>query len=155
MKQEIRIKPGSKFPYQTTDVPFAQSQEEIKDLLRKFKCEEILSYEGNTDIKLAFKKEGVPYLIEFPLIYEEGRKTQSRLRMDISGRVILNRIKTQLIDVEIGSLSFMQAMLRMVALPAPQGVVTLGDLVEAQVEQIKRGQIELDPTKIRMLTEAK
>lgn len=46
-------------------------------------------------------------------------------------------------------------MLRAVMLVTPQGVITLGELVEAQKDNIVRGQIEFDPTKVKMLEEAK
>lgn len=152
---KIYIKLNSGFPYQRTDVPFQQSVEDIKALLRKFKCDEILSHEAGDKITIAFKKEGVPYIMEFPEIYEERKNQPVRLRMDISARVVYNRIKTTLVDVEIGVLSFMQAMLRMIALPSPQGITTLGEVVEAQKNNIIRGQIEFDPTKVKALTEAK
>ena len=153
--KKIYIKPRSGFPYQGTDVPFQQSVEDIKALLRKFKCDEILSHEVGDKITIAFKKEGVPYIMEFPEIYEERKNQPARLRMDISARVVYNRVKTALVDVEIDVLSFMQAMLRMVALQSPQGLVTLGEVVEAQKDNIVRGQIEFDPQKIKMIMEAR
>lgn len=153
--QKIYIKPNSGFPYQGTDVPFEQSVEDIKALLRKFKCEEILSHEAGDKITIAFKKEGVPYIIEFPEIYEERKHQPTRLRMDISARIVYNQVKALLVDVEIGALSFMQAMLRMVALSSPQGITTLGEVVEAQKDSIVRGQIEFDPMKVKALMEAK
>ena len=154
-ERKIYIRPGSSFPYQTTHISLAQTMEQIKALLRKFNCEEILSYEAGATQKIAFKNQGIPYIIDFPEIYEAGKNTPDRLRMDISARIVLNQIKTLLVDVEIGALSFMQAMLRMVALPAPQGVTTLGEVVELQRDNIIRGQIEFDPTKAKALTEAK
>lgn len=152
---KIYIKPKAGFPYQGTDVPFERSVEDIKVLLRKFKCEEILSHEAGDKITIAFKKERVPYIIEFPEIYEERKNQPTVLRMDISARIVYNQVKALLVDVEIGALSFMQAMLRMVALPSPHGITTLGEVVEAQKDNIIRGQIEFDPTKVKALTEAK
>lgn len=150
---KIYIKPKADFPYLDTDVLFEKSLADIKNLLRKFKCDEILTHEAGDLIKIAFKKEGIPYIIDFPLIYIEGKKTPARLEMGISGRVVYNRLKSNLLEVEIGSLSFMQAMLRSVALLSPQGLVTLGDVVEAQKDSIIKGQISFDPGKIKLLTQ--
>ena len=149
---KIFIKPKSNFPYMDTNIPFEKSLADIKVLLRKFKCDEILTHEAGDLIKIAFKKEGIPYIIDFPLIYVEGKKTPARLEMGISGRVVYNRLKSNLLDVEIGSLSFMQAMLRSIALPSPQGLVTMGEVVEAQKDGIIKGQISFDPGKIKLLT---
>jgi hypothetical protein len=74
--------------------------------------------------------------------------------MHVSGRVVYNRLKVILLDVEIGSLSFMQAMLRTVALPTPQGLISLGEVVEAQKDRVITGQIDFDPKKVKQLTEA-
>jgi len=150
---KIYIKPKIDFPYRNTDVPFEKSLADIKNLLRKFKCDEILTHEAGDLIKIAFKKEGIPYMIDFPLIYLEGKKTPARLEMGISGRIVYNRLKANLLEVEIGSLSFMQAMLRSVALPSAQGLVTMGEVVEAQKDSIIKGQISFDPGKVKLLTQ--
>lgn len=155
MKREIHIKPSSGFPYLGTDVPFEQSIEDIKKLLRKFGCQEILTYEQEKSTTLMFKdKSKIPYKLEFPTIYIDSRGHEPRLAMDVSGRVIYNEIKAMLVNVEIGFLDFMQAMLRYVALPAPQGrgIVTLGEVVESQRETISRGgMVELNPEKLKLL----
>lgn len=153
--KKIFIKTKSKFPYLGTNTSLDKSIEEIKKLLRKFECEEIAIYEAGEIIKLAFKKANVPYILEFPIIYIEGPNTPARLAMDISGRVVFNELKVLLVNVEIGTLDFMQAMLRHIALQSPQGILPLGEVVEAQKDQLIRGKVELDPTKVKVLTEGK
>ena len=149
--KKIFLKPDAAFPYTKTRVPLEESMSGIKALLKKFGADEIIVYENGEEVKIAFRKGGVPYIIDFPLIYIEGPKTPARLSMDISGRIVYNRIKTILLDVELGTLSFMQAMLRNVALPSPQGLVPLGDVIEAQSDKIIKGQVEFDPSKIKLL----
>lgn len=151
----ITLEPGSGFAYQETGLSIDRSLSDIKDLLKKFKCEETLVYESGINIKLAFKKSGIPYVIDFPLVYIEGKKTPRRLAMEVSGRIIFNKIKAVLIDVALNDESeFMQAMLRYIGLPSPQGMLTLGELVEAQKDRIIKGQIEFDPQKIKLLAGA-
>ena len=150
--KKIFLKPDAPLPYTKTQIPFDRSILDIKALLKKFGADEIIVYEnGQEENKIAFRKGGVPYIIDFPVIYIEGPKTPARLSMDISGRVVYNRIKTILLDVELGTLSFMQAMLRNVALPSPQGMIPLGDIIEAQQDKIIKGQVEFDPSKIKLL----
>lgn len=154
--KRIFLKPDAPLPYTKTQIPFDRSILDIKALLKKFGADEIIVYEnGKEEVKIAFRKGGVPYIIEIPVIYIEGPKTPARLSMDISGRIVYNRIKTILLDVELGTLSFMQAMLRNVALPSPQGLIPLGDIVEAQQDKIIKGQVEFDPSKIKLLEEGK
>ncbi|KAB2942419.1 MAG: hypothetical protein MPEBLZ_04353 [Candidatus Methanoperedens nitroreducens] len=148
--KEIHLKLDSGFPYMDTDVSFEQSIEDIKKLLKKFKCDEILTYEKDKTVRMMFKKDGVPYVIDFPVIYIYGSRTQPRLAMEVSGRVIYNEIKSSLVIAEIKS--FMQAMLSYIAQPTPDGIISLGELVESQKDKIIKGQlIELDPSKIKRI----
>jgi len=64
---------------------------------------------------------------------------------------VIDRQARRSLDVELGTLSFMQAMLRNVALPSPQGMIPLGDIIEAQQDKIITGQVEFDPSKIKLL----
>ncbi len=154
--KKIYLKSNSRFPYIDTDVALEKSIDDIKKLLKKFQCEEILQYESGETMRLIFKKGGVPYIIDFPVIYIEGKGTAPRLAMQVSGRIVFNEIKATLVNVEMGALDFMQAMLRHIALPAPQGITSLGELVESQKDKIIKGQlIELDPTKIKLLPEGR
>ncbi len=153
MVKKITLELGSKFPYIDTDVAFERSTEEIIKLLKKFKCEEILTYQNGDEFKIAFRKGGWPYLIEFPLTYVKGKQRQRppELNMRISGRIVFNRIKSVLVDVTLDEAEFMQAMFRYVALPIQGGLVLLTDVVAAQKDKIIKGQIELDPAKLKML----
>lgn len=151
MRKEITLELGQKFPYIDTDIPFERSIEEILKLLNKFKCDEILTYRAGDEFKIAFKKGGWPYLIEFPFTYTQGKRRQRELNMRISGRIVYNRIKSVLVDATLDELEFMQAMFRYVALPTPSGLVLLTDIVAAQKDKVIKGQVELDPEKIKML----
>lgn len=156
MKGRKIINLESKFPYLTTDVPLEQSKNDIKALLRKFKCEEILDYESGENVRIAFKKQGIPYIIDFPVIYVEGKKTKMRPAPQIAGRIVYNKIKAVLADLTLEeSDEFMQAMLRFIGIPTPQGMISLGELVEMQKDKIIKGQIEFDPQKIKLITEGR
>lgn len=151
MLKKITLEIGSKFPYIDTDVAFERSVEEIIKLLKKFKCDEILTYQNGDEFKIAFRKGGWPYLIEFPLTYVKGKQRPPELNMRISGRIVFNRIKSVLVDATLDEAEFMQAMFRYVALPIQGGLVLLTDVVAAQKDKIIKGQIELDPAKLKML----
>lgn len=136
-------------PYVETEVAFSRSISEIKELLHKFNCDTVIEYQSKGDLAarargegdlhtLGFEKDGLKYLVEFPITYVENSKGK-RLNMSISGRIIYNRIKAQLIDVEIGYLSFHEAMISNLALPTPHGVRTVMDIVQAQAKEIREG----------------
>ena len=151
MLKKITLELGSKFPYIDTDVPFERSVDEILKLLKKFKCEEILTYQNGEKFTIAFRKGGWPYLIEFPLTYIKGKQRPVELNMRISGRIVYNRVKSVLIDASIDDdAEFMHAMLRYLAIPTHTGMVLLADIVGAQKDKLLKGQIELDPEKIRL-----
>ncbi len=148
MIKKITLELGSKFPYIDTDVPFEKSVDEIIKLLKKFKCDEILTYQNGEEFKIAFRKAGWPYLIEFPLTYVEGKQKRAELNMRISGRIVFNRIKSVLVDYAVDEDEFMRAMLRYVAIPTAGGLTLLADVVAVQKDRLIKGQIELDPEKI-------
>lgn len=119
MSHKIVIaKPGSHY-YETT-VPFDKSMNDIIKLLRKHGCSKIAPIEQAGDPPLHtlfFEKDRMPYLIEFPLTYTEKHAGNSysplvkHLHMQISGRVIHDRIKALLIEVEYGIYGFEEVML--------------------------------------------
>lgn len=136
-------------PYTGTEVHFSRSISEIKALLQKFNCDTVIEYQSKGDAAarargegdlytLGFEKDGLKYLVEFPITYVENSRGKT-LNMDISGRIIYNRIKAQLIDVEIGYLSFHEAMISNLALPTPRGVMTVMDIVQEQAKEIREG----------------
>lgn len=149
--KKMNLDSGSKFPYIDTDVPFEKSVDEIIKLLKKFSCDEILTFQKGDEFKIAFRKGDWPYLIEFPLTYIKRKQKPAELAMRISGRIVFNRIKSVLVDSALDELEFMQAMFRYVAIPAPEGLVLLADVVAAQKDRIIKGQIELDPEKLKLM----
>lgn len=149
--KKMTLELGSKFPYIDTDVAFERSVDEIIKLLKKFKCDEILTFQKGDEFKIAFRKGGWPYLIEFPLMYIKRKHQPPELNMRISGRIVYNRVKSVLVDAAIDEVEFMQAMFRYVALPTPTGLVLLADVVAAQKDKIIKGQIELDPEKLKLM----
>ena len=130
-------------PYANTSVGFNRSIGEIKDLLQRFKCEKIIDFQerGPDNLQLntlGFEKDGLRYLIEFPIVYVENSQGK-RLNMDVSGRIIFNRVKALLVDAEIEYLSFHEAMLPYLALPTPNGTMSVMEVVQSQIENIKQG----------------
>ena len=134
-------------PYAGTDTPFLRSVAEIKAMLQKFKCETIIDYQKQgTDPKygdlafntIGFEKDGLKYLIEFPITFVENSKGK-HLNMDISGRIVYNRIKALLVDAEIEYLTFHEAMLPYLALQTPHGPMSVMEVVQSQLSEIKKG----------------
>lgn len=150
----VVLKPGMN--YVSTDVKFEKSKEQIKTLLKKFGCSRIVDFEDITAgfSKIAFEKDRVPFVIEFPITYVErgGKYNKTKeLNMKISGRIIHDRIKSLLIAIEINYLDFTQAMMPFIALPSAEGMKPLETIVMEQEETIKCGRFELDPTKLIQL----
>ena len=112
----VTIKPGAN--YTGTTVPFERSLQKIQEMLERFGCSRIMvskDMRGQVPtITLAFEKAGLPYIIEFPVIYEKRKNTPDKLRMEVSGRVIHDRIKALLIEVQLNILDFSQGMMRWV-----------------------------------------
>lgn len=151
----------SDYHYTGTDVPFDKSVAAIMALLRQHKCEKIgLIYETVEGIEAAtllFQKAGLPYRIEFPLTYiqkhkvERGHRSTNQhapiikeLRMQISGRIIHDRVKAMLIDAEIGILDFSQAMIQFLLIPGPGGKLeTMSDYVIEHHDQLGHGTFDL------------
>ncbi|HOX36264.1 MAG TPA: hypothetical protein PLO06_11255 [Methanoregulaceae archaeon] len=131
-------------PYSDTDVGFNQSLGQIKDMLQKFKCERVIDFSESckgqeyTIHTVGFEKDGLRYLIEFPITYVENSKGR-RLDMNVSGRIVYYRVKALLVDAEINYLTFHEAMLSYLALPTPQGPKSVMEVVQEQIEGIKKG----------------
>ena len=134
-----------RFPYADAPSPIHHSIAEIKTLLSRFKCERIIDFSdmGRDEITLhtiGFEKDGHRFLIEFPIIYVEN-KAGKKLNMNISGRIVLARVKALLIDAEIETMSFAEAMLPYLLLPTASGrpmtaseILTLPDIKERSRE---------------------
>ncbi len=144
----VILKP--EFNYTGTEVPFDRSLEQVMGMLRKFKCERIIELtepvkdDPELELKtIGFQKAGLSYIIEFPVTYVQKRDGK-KLNMKISGRIIHDRIKAMLIDVEIGYLDFSQAMMPYIAIPDETGrPVSLQDHVEGQKKHLQQGMFDL------------
>lgn len=112
--------------YVETDVPFSRSLTEIKELLARYGCDKILEGTNRrgdvTEYSLAFECHGTKFLIEFPITYLTGNPP--KLNMNVSGRIVYNKVKALLVDVEINYLDFAQAMVPFMLLPMPGGPAT-------------------------------
>lgn len=142
----VEFKTGS--PYAQTTVPFDKSLSQIKALLTKHGCNKIAIQEDRAGdyprITLLFMKDELPYIIEFPVTYILKAKTGRELKMEISGRIIHDRLKSLLIEVDINMSNFAQAMMRFIALPSADGrFVALESRVIEQADRIQRGQFDL------------
>jgi hypothetical protein len=122
--------------YIETSVPFSQSLSDIKRMLDRYGCEKILEFTERcgdlSQYSLAFEHRGTKFLIEFPITYLQGNPP--KLNMNVSGRIIYNKVKALLVDVEIDYLDFSQAMVPFMLLPTQSGrpvtatdILTLGE----------------------------
>lgn len=139
---EIRRKDG-KMPYLDTEVAFDKSFAEVQALLRKFGCEDVFTRSQASTIpkmkipctlfSIGFIHKGTKFLIEFPVtVIVQGRNDADRkLNMNVSGRIVLNKVKALLVDVEIEYLTFEQAMLPFQLVAARDGrTVTVAQFVD-------------------------
>ncbi|MDD4972330.1 MAG: hypothetical protein PHT07_23115 [Paludibacter sp.] len=137
------------YNYTGTDVPFERSVGQIQAMLMKHGCDRIgilTDRKGEHVLtSIMFEKAGIPYLIEFPVTYIQ-QKTQKKLEMKVSGRIIHDRIKALLIDVDINILDFSQAMMGFIALPGPGGPVTLQEIVLTDRDRIAQGSFKIEYT---------
>ncbi len=113
------LKPG-RHTYTKTEVSLDRSMNEIKKMLLQAGCSRI-GIQEDLRVKvplhtLIFEKDGLPFMIEFPVIYERLRSGPDKLRMDLSGRIIRDRVKVLLMEVEIGASPFTAAMAQFVAI---------------------------------------
>ena len=148
----IDVRGKKHFPYLEEHVNFQNSLSQIQVLLQRYQCDQIaVAQKQVTDTKhgtfavhsLAFIVRGERFLIEFPVIYIRTAR-ETKLRMDISGRVIFHKLKALLIDVEIGYLNFMEAMMpfRVICLPSGQQV-PLVDYVTQHSAELSTGTADL------------
>jgi len=130
--------------YVETDTPFSRSVQQIKELLDRYGCERILEYSNKcgdvTEYSLAFECRGAKFLIEFPITYLKGNPP--KLNMNVSGRIIFNKVKALLVDVDIEYLDFTQAMIPFLLLPTSSGrPVTATDLLTLENMDEKARQL--------------
>ncbi len=129
------------FPYADAETPIHRSIADIKTLLSRFRCDRIIDFSdtGRDNVShhtIGFEKDGHRFLIEFPIVYTENSQGK-RLNMNISGRIVLARVKALLVDAEIEAMSFQEAMLPYLLLPTTSGrpmtaseILTLPDIQE-------------------------
>lgn len=146
------VKPGS--PYYGTDVSFDRSLMQIQAMLEKHKCTRIMlqkDLRGDPPTcTVLFEKAGLPFIIEFPVIYtvvSSGNRYSpkvKKLKMEISGRIIHDRIKALLIDVELGVQDFEQALMQFLLVRGSDGrPQMLQDFVLERKDQLAQGTFDL------------
>ncbi len=150
----ITVTPKNKhiLPYLNTTVTFEKSFGEIQGLLMKFGCSDLITRQTPSVVpgtKLActhhmigFVQKGNHFLIEFPIfIVPVGRHSDKEVRMNVSGRIMLNKIKALLVDVEMEFLSFEQAMMPFQLIAGRDGQpVTIQDYVDENRDTIASGK---------------
>lgn len=149
----VNQKNKSILPYLNTTVSFEKSFGEIQGLLMKFGCTDLITRQTpnvtvpGTSIKctkymIGFVQKGNHFLIEFPIfIVPVGRNHEKEIRMNISGRIMLNKIKALLVDVEMEFLSFEQAMMAFQLITGGDGQpITIQDYVDENRSSIATGK---------------
>ena len=154
MHKIITVTPKNKhiLPYLNTTVAFEKSFGEIQGLLMKFGCSDLITRQtpsivpgtkiSCTQYTIGFIQKGNHFLIEFPIfVVPIGRNNDKEVRMNISGRVMLNKIKALLVDVEIEFLSFEQAMMPFQLIADRNGQpITIQDYVDENRAVIASGK---------------
>lgn len=142
----VKISPGAN--YTGTGVDFDRSLAQIQKMLEKHKCSRVsILKDMRGDLPtttILFEKEKIPYIIEFPIVYEKKQRVPDKLRMDVSGRIIHDRIKALLIEVELNMLDFSQGMMSFLMIPDKNGKPqSLQDYVMENRDQISRGTFDI------------
>jgi hypothetical protein len=134
--------------YTGTTVPFDRSLLQIQALLEKHKCTRIAIQKDMRGeiptVTLLFEKAALPYIIEFQIIYERRMRDAYKLRLYISARVIHDRIKALLIEVDLNILDFSQGMMAFLMIPDKTGrPQALQDFVMDNKGQISQGTFDI------------
>jgi len=143
----VKIAAGAN--YTGTVVSFEKSILQIQTMLEKHKCSRIaiqkdMRGDDLPTVTLIFEKAGLPYIIEFPIIYERRKHVADKLRMDVSGRIIHDRIKALLIEVELNILDFSQGMMAFLAIPDKTGrPQSLQDYILDNKGQLSTGTFDI------------
>jgi hypothetical protein len=154
----ISQKNKSVLPYLNTTVSFEKSFGEIQALLMKFGCSDLITRQTPSKVPgttlsctlytVGFVHHGNHFLVEFPVVIVPfGKKQEKEVRMGVSGRIILNKIKSLLVDVEMEFLSFEQAMMPYQLIAGENGQpVTIQDYVDDH-----RGMMQTSGVKLFVL----
>jgi hypothetical protein len=145
----VSQKNKSVLPYLNTTVSFEKSFGEIQALLMKFGCSDLITRQTPSKVPgttlsctlytIGFVNRGNHFLVEFPVvIVPVGRQMTKEVRMNVSGRVVLNKIKSILVDVEMEFLSFEQAMMPYQLIAGRNGEpTTIQDYVDDHRSQLQ------------------
>ncbi len=148
----VNAKNKSILPYLNTTVEFTKSFGEIQGLLMKFGCADLITRQTPSKVPgttlnctlytIGFVQKGNHFLIEFPVfIVPFGRDHHKEVRMNVSGRIMLNKVKALLVDVEMEFLSFEQAMMPFQLIAGRDGQpVTIQDFVDNNRAEIASGK---------------
>ena len=147
MTHKVAYLKSSRHIYKGTEVPLERTVNQIEKMLQEAGCSRIATqkdYRGEIPLlTVAFEKDTLPFIIEFPVIYEKMQHKPDKLRMDISGRIIHDRIKALLIEVEIGVSPFSAAMMQFRALPDPKTgkPIQMENYVFENPDMVARGRL--------------
>jgi len=149
--KEVTLPKG--YHYTGTVVDIARSVEQIKQMLMKHGCSKIgeMRTFGENEaprLILVFENKETPFTIEFPVTYIITKGGKKELNMNISGRIIHDRVKSLLVEVDIGYLDFTQAMMPYLLVSTPQGKIILEDAIKSNEEMFKLGSFSM-----KLLTE--
>lgn len=148
----VNAKNKSILPYLNTTVDFTKSFGEIQGLLMKFGCADLITRQTPSKVPgttlnctlytIGFVQKGNHFLIEFPVfIVPFGRDYHKEVRMNVSGRIMLNKVKALLVDVEMEFLSFEQAMMPFQLIAGRDGLpTTIQDYIDENRAEIATGK---------------
>jgi len=150
----ISSKNKSVVPYLNTTVLFDKTFVEIQSLLMKFGCSDLMTRQVAGTVPqtslpctlytIAFFHRGQKFLIEFPIIIAlVGRdRRDKKVMMNVSGRLMLNKIKALLVDVELDVMTFEQAMMPFQLISDGAGKpVTIQEYVDTNRDKIQSGNM--------------
>ena len=147
----VSAKNKSVLPYLNTTVPFERTFGEIQGLLMKFGCSDLITRQTPSIVPgtkmsctlymIGFVQKGNHFLIEFPIvIVPVGKQQTKEIRMAVSGRIMLNKIKALLVDVEMDFMSFEQAMMPFQLIAGRDGQpTTIQDFVDDHRAELQTG----------------
>lgn len=153
VKHYIYLK--SDAPYMGTNVPYDRTIGQIMAMLQKHGCDAVawkqeqgtivLHGKENklTIVTLAFQHASHSFMIILPVILQAVKGQPDRLRNDVSARIIHDWVKAQLVMVELGLLNMEQALMQHMALPGPNGPITMSDYVGDHLDELKAGQFAI------------
>lgn len=70
----IYVKNVKEIRYGTTQVPFSRTEGEIKELLKKHGCQQMVTAMDGNYVRIGFVYQGKPYMIDVPCVYVGPKK---------------------------------------------------------------------------------